>query len=113
MLSNCDDSPSKDLWLEHGWAEEELDQEELYDLLFDPVEKNNLVTKNKLKPVLQEMRDRLDLWMRETNDPLLKGPVPAPPGSWVNSPDAISPGKIEIDPKERKGKDRQRGKDEG
>jgi hypothetical protein len=29
--------------------------------------------------------------MRETYDPLLKGPVPAPHGAEVNDPDGLSP----------------------
>ena len=29
--------------------------------------------------------------MRETADPLLDGPVPAPEGAEINSPDQISP----------------------
>jgi hypothetical protein len=28
---------------------------------------------------------------RETNDPLLHGPVPAPPGAVLDDPDALSP----------------------
>jgi hypothetical protein len=29
--------------------------------------------------------------MIETNDPILKGPVPAPKGAQLNTPDQISP----------------------
>jgi hypothetical protein len=41
--------------------------------------------------VADELRARLDAWMRETQDPLLNGPVAAPEGAEVNSPDQISP----------------------
>ena len=41
--------------------------------------------------VLEEMRGRLDRWMRATDDPLLQGKVPAPPGARVNDPDGLSP----------------------
>jgi len=41
--------------------------------------------------VLEEMRGRLDDWMRETKDPLLDGPVPAPLGAEINTPDQLSP----------------------
>ncbi|MGE0068489.1 MAG: hypothetical protein AB7T48_14180 [Solirubrobacterales bacterium] len=33
---------------------------------------------------LAEMRGRLDAWKRETEDPLLDGPVLPPPGAAVN-----------------------------
>ena len=35
--------------------------------------------------------DRLERWMRETDDPLLHGDVEPPPGAEVTDPDAISP----------------------
>ena len=91
VLPNCDDSPSKRLWMEHGWADTRLDEEVLYDVIFDPAETNNLAGKPEAAEALEEMRARLDKWMRETDDPLLKGPVPAPPGAKVNDPDGLSP----------------------
>ena len=39
---------------------------------------------------LEEMRNKLDHWMRVTNDPLLHGPVSAPPGAELNDPDQMS-----------------------
>ncbi len=36
------------------------------------------------------MRERLEDWMRETDDPLLAGDVPAPPGAVLNDPDQRS-----------------------
>ena len=92
VLPNCDDSPSKDVWLEAGWAERKLAAEELYDLVFDPNEANNLAADPAASDVLADMRARLDRWMRQTDDPLLKhDPVPAPPGARVNDPDGLSP----------------------
>ena len=43
MLANIDDSPSKDLLLAHGLAERDAAAEELYDLVFDPNEADNIV----------------------------------------------------------------------
>ena len=41
--SNTDDSPSKDLWMATGWPANLLAQEQLYDLLLDPNEADNLI----------------------------------------------------------------------
>lgn len=94
ILANCDDSPSKDVWLRHGWADRPVPREQLYDLAFDPVETCNLAGDPAARPVLEEMRGRLDRWMRETDDPLLRGPVPAPEGAVVNRPESRSPNEL-------------------
>ncbi|HEV2485152.1 MAG TPA: sulfatase [Terracidiphilus sp.] len=91
VLPNCDDSPSKDLWLKEGWGSQILDRESLYDLLFDPTEHANLINDPGHREIARQMRDRLDRWMVATNDPLLHGPVAAPPGAKVNDPNGISP----------------------
>jgi arylsulfatase A-like enzyme len=91
VLPNCDDSLSKDLWLQHGWAQISPAPEQLYDLVFDPNEAHNLAGDPSMRQVLGEMRGRLERWMRATNDPLLLGPVPAPVGAKVNDPDGLSP----------------------
>jgi N-sulfoglucosamine sulfohydrolase len=91
VLPNCDDSPSKDLWLQAGWGSQVLDTESLYDLLFDPTEHANLINDPGHAQVAQEMRERLHRWMVSTNDPLLHGPVAAPPGAVANDPNGISP----------------------
>jgi arylsulfatase A-like enzyme len=97
VLPNCDDSPSKSLWLEHGWKERNVPTEELYDLIFDPAEQSNLAASANSLPALNEMRGRLDAWMKRTHDPLLNGPVPAPPGAKVNPVDGISPREPVVD----------------
>jgi len=91
VLPNCDDSPSKDVWLQHGWQDRPPTSERLYDLIFDPNESHNLATDPSMTEVLDEMRGRLDRWMQGTGDPLLRGPVPAPAGARVNDPDGLSP----------------------
>ena len=80
VLANCDDSPSKEVWLEHGWRQRQLPHEQLYDLIFDPCEQNNLAADRGSAALLDDMRARLQRWMERTDDPLLKGPVPAPLG---------------------------------
>jgi len=91
VLPNCDDSPSKDVWLRADWRERTIAREQLYDLWFDPNEAHNLADDPEQAAVLREMRQRLERWMRETDDPLLRGPVPAPHGARVNDPDGLSP----------------------
>lgn len=91
-LPNCDDSLSKELWVAHDWSQRQIDQEQLYDLIFDPNEAHNVASDPAYASVLDEMRNRLDQWMIKTNDPLLKGePVPMPSGAFVNDPDGQSP----------------------
>jgi hypothetical protein len=68
-----------------------LPEESLHDLLFDPTEHRNLVADESSKAALNEMRWRLDAWMRTTDDPLLHGPVHAPHGAKVNDPAGVSP----------------------
>ena len=90
VLPNCDDSPSKDVLLAHGWKERPRPLEQLYDLIFDPNEASNMANDLSVAVVLEELRTRLETWMRSTNDPLLHGPVPAPPGAELNDPDQMS-----------------------
>ncbi len=92
VLANIDDSPSKDLLLAHGLADRVQPQEELFDLVFDPNEAANLVADPKHADVLAELRARLERWMEETDDPLLRGPVEPPPGAQINEPNQRSAG---------------------
>lgn len=92
VLANCDDSPSKDLWLANGWREREMfSEEQLFDLVFDPNETCNLAGNPAFAQPLDEMRARLDAWMRATNDPLLQGPLEWPEGYPHLSPDDLTP----------------------
>ncbi|MHC4200721.1 MAG: sulfatase family protein, partial [Planctomycetota bacterium] len=92
VLPNCDDGPAKSVWVEHGWGERVHADEELYDVVFDPNETNNVAADPALAEALVEMRARLDRWMKDTRDPLLEGPAPAPSGAHLNDPDGKSPG---------------------
>lgn len=91
ILPNCDDGLSKSYWVENGWGKQTVASEALFDLVFDPNERNNLVGDPSYRETLEAMRGRLHKWMVATNDPLLKGPVPAPHGARITPPDKISP----------------------
>ena len=92
VLVNCDDGPSKKLWMERGWKDRAVAGEQLYDLMFDPCERNNVAGDPAQASVLKDMRARLDRWMQATNDPLRHGPIQAPRGASYNSPDAFTAG---------------------
>jgi N-sulfoglucosamine sulfohydrolase len=51
---------------------------ELYDLLEDPHERVNRIADPALAAVADELRRELVAWMRATDDPILRGPVPSP-----------------------------------
>src|SRR5436305_6923429 len=91
VLPDCDDSPSKDVLVQHGWKERSRPLELLYDLIFDPNEACNIAYDQSVGHVLEDMRNQLDNWMRATNDPLLHGPVSPPGGVELNDPDQMSP----------------------
>ena len=84
VLANCDDSAARTSGCEAGWGERAVPREQLYDLVLDPAEGENLAADPASAEALDEMRDRLDAWMRETDDPLLDGPVAPPPGARIN-----------------------------
>lgn len=90
-LANCDHSRTKELLMKEGWGEVPLNQYELYDLEEDPHELTNLAGKNEYKAIEDEMKKRLELWMQQTNDPLLERPIPLRPGARSNPREHISP----------------------
>jgi N-sulfoglucosamine sulfohydrolase len=90
VLPNCDDSPSKEAYLERGWASRPVDRERLHDLFFNPGEGRNSIDDPSYAPVLADLRERLERWMVDTDDPLLQGPVVAPAGARINRQDQRS-----------------------
>lgn len=51
---------------------------ELYDLLEDSNEQHNLIGDPDYEEVFMDLRHRLLDWMKDTQDPLLSGPIPSP-----------------------------------
>ena len=75
VLGNCDGGRSKEFLVDHGWPKHAGAEEQLYDVLLDPHEAHNLATDPAHGPALAQMRSRLGDWLRDTDDPLLRGPV--------------------------------------
>jgi len=90
-LPNCDDGLSKTYWMEQGWRGQVPAREQLYDLVFDPHERNNLATNPSHAKTLDDLQGRMRKWMKATGDPLLHGHVAAPKGARINDPAGTSP----------------------
>jgi len=91
VLPNIDASPALDYWLENGFAERTLSSISLFDNALDPLQRENLAGVASLAEVENQLADRLAVWMRATEDPLLEGPVDLPPGATVNRASDLSP----------------------
>ena len=96
VLPNTDDSPSKTVWMDHGWRERGVPEEQLYDLIFDPNETSNLAADAQYSDIKASLRARLEDWMRETGDPLLRGPLVWPEGFPGLDPDQTSPSELKF-----------------
>ena len=78
-----DRGPAQAAWEELGWQEMPQAEEELYDLMFDPNETNNLADRPGHEVVLDELRGHLQKWLEDTDDPVLTDSVPGPP-AWAD-----------------------------
>jgi uncharacterized protein YcaQ len=67
-IHSHDNGPSKRYWLESGWEKQSQLEEQLFDLVFDPNETQNLINSPDHHSELTKMREQLDKWMRETED---------------------------------------------
>lgn len=90
VLANVDDGLSRDWWLAYNWEDHDVDEEALFDVVFDPMQRRNLAGETSHAGTLKELRDRLAEWMQATDDPLLAGNVPLPAGARMNRRDAGS-----------------------
>lgn len=83
-LSNMDESVPKDFLMENGLKEKIKYKEGLFDLYFDPTERNNLADDSKYKEVLEKLREVLYEKQVKTDDPILKGALEIKKGYKVN-----------------------------
>lgn len=56
-----------------------MPREQLFDLIYDPQERVNLIEDPECGEVAAELRQRIDDWMRRTGDPAQHDSVPNPP----------------------------------
>jgi arylsulfatase A-like enzyme len=91
VRSNVDDCPAKTLLLDAGYYERAQARNVLFDLVCDPQEMVNLSGKPEYVEIEIRLRDRLEQWMSETDDPLCAGHVERPQGTIVNSRRCVSP----------------------
>lgn len=90
MAVHIDDGESKEIFHRCGYFETTVPEEELYDLMLDPQEGNNLAGRPEYAEVLEDMRKRMEEWQIETGDPLLDGKVSLPEGAIACTPDSYS-----------------------
>ena len=83
-LSNMDESVPKDFLMENGLKEKIKYKEGLFDLYYDPTERNNLADDSKYKEVLEKLRKVLHEKQLKTDDPILKGALEIKKGYKVN-----------------------------
>lgn len=91
VLPNCDDSLSKVVLQNAGWAQQAEPRQMLFDLVFDPMECANLAFDSRHANVVANLQRRLHEWMESTNDPLCRGPISPPPGAIVTDANRRSP----------------------
>ncbi|MFB1081584.1 sulfatase [Jeotgalibacillus sp. JSM ZJ347] len=89
--TNIDNSPTKAMYHENGLAEVTKPREGLYDLLYDPGERNNLSEDDRYQDILVSMREKLHRYQTKTNDPILTGHFKLKPGWKINKAGTYNP----------------------
>lgn len=82
--SNIDESLSKEYLAERGLSQRLKDREGLYDLAYDPGERENLAGRPEYQAILEDMKRRLLRYQTKTRDPLLEGEILISPCWKVN-----------------------------
>ncbi|MEH7009823.1 sulfatase [Neobacillus niacini] len=90
-ISNIDNSPSKEFYLENGLQQVVKYRESLFDLIYDPSERNNVVDDPRYASVLEEMRAKLQEHQVKTSDPLLEGHIEIKESWKVNKRECVNP----------------------
>ncbi|MCM8816010.1 MAG: sulfatase [Candidatus Omnitrophica bacterium] len=88
---NVDNSFTKELFRSMGYFDTIRPFEFFFDLDKDPLEKHNLINDPGYRQIVEQFRNDLIRWMKETDDPLLYGPVNVPEGCRVSVPWGYNP----------------------
>jgi len=88
---NVDNGYSKEVFMARGEHRKPRPPEMLFDLVEDPAETNNLAGRPEARDVLTDLRKRVDRWLTDRNDPVLRGAVPVPEGAVVTPRENINP----------------------
>lgn len=91
VLPNIDNGLTKRFLLVSGIGDILRSRTELYDLYLDPAERHNLAGQPDTAVIQEQLQSRLISFMKETEDPILKGFVPKPEGALVNQKTGIHP----------------------
>ena len=90
-LANIDDTRSKRELMEHGLLLQTTEKEALYDLLYDPQERQNRAADPAYQTIKAEMAERLERWMAATDDPIRHGDIALPAGAKCNTRESLQP----------------------
>lgn len=87
--SNIDESLTKDFFMDRDLDRQKKAGEALYDLVYDPGERRNLVGAPGYEDVLLDMRRRLEDYQEKTKDPVRSGLTEVKPGWKVNRKECL------------------------
>ncbi|MDD2592628.1 MAG: sulfatase [Erysipelotrichaceae bacterium] len=90
-LSNIDNSRPKDFLLEHDLRKIIKPKEALYDMLYDPLENNNIIDQDQYHAELVKLKKYMNDVQLKTNDPLLTHHIEIMPEYKVNKSECVNP----------------------
>lgn len=88
-VSNIDESLTKDYFMNHDLTKRVKYKEALYDTLYDMGERCNLIENEEVSAIVKDLSDKLELHMKETNDPLCNGEITVQPTWKVNKKECM------------------------
>lgn len=88
-LSNMDDAEPKDYLIQQGVQNISKDMEQFFDLEFDPTESNNLIGNNEYIEIIDNLRNRLNKYLIDSDDPIVKGEIEIKKNYKVNKQSCV------------------------